>query len=149
MNFRKNICVLPAVAAFLLLCICAAHSSAETNSSPALQGEMKWFDNSKSLEESKKYTIGSLDPESGYEFQVELISEAAAINTVKLANYFATDLDKRCEIVKWAQRIIMEDAPQLCLYYEAQIHAKRREVKDFTISVTERVDQLHKTWLDE
>ncbi|MDH4136825.1 MAG: ABC transporter substrate-binding protein [Anaerolineae bacterium] len=59
------------------------------------------------------------------------------------------DPAKRCEVVKSAQEIIMEDAPQIYLYYEPQIHAKRTEVKDFIISVTERVDQVHETWLEK
>jgi hypothetical protein len=42
----------------------------------------------------------------------------------------------------------MEDAPMLFLYYEPQIHAKRKEVKDLIISVTEMVDQMHQTWLE-
>lgn len=43
----------------------------------------------------KKYTIGSLNDESGYLFRVELISDGAAINTVKLAKFFFDVEDKR------------------------------------------------------
>jgi len=39
--------------------------------------------------------IGSLRPDSGYLFEVELSSRAAGIETVKLANHFATVADKR------------------------------------------------------
>lgn len=66
-----------------------------------------------------------------------------------LAQRAATDPEERCEIVEQAQGVIMEDAPQIYLYYEPQVHAKRHEVHDFIISVTERVDQVHKTWLEE
>ncbi len=60
----------------------------------------------------------------------------------------ATDPAERCEIVEEIQQIIMEDASQLFLYYEAQVHAKRSEAMDVTISVTEQIDQMHKAWLD-
>jgi ABC-type transport system substrate-binding protein len=60
----------------------------------------------------------------------------------------STDPEERCELVKRAQEIVMEDAPMLFLYYEPQIHAKRKEVKDLIISVTEMVDQMHQTWLE-
>jgi len=41
------------------------------------------------------YTIGSLDPQTGYVFAVELTAEGAAVNTVKLTNHFATVDDKK------------------------------------------------------
>ncbi|MCD6364930.1 MAG: YidC/Oxa1 family insertase periplasmic-domain containing protein [Planctomycetes bacterium] len=47
------------------------------------------------LEKGKKYLIGSLDPDSGYTFQVEVISDGAAINTVKLSRHYFTVEDKR------------------------------------------------------
>ncbi|MCD4823664.1 MAG: YidC/Oxa1 family insertase periplasmic-domain containing protein [Phycisphaerae bacterium] len=40
-------------------------------------------------------TLGSLDPKSGYKFQVKLTSTDSAIETVKLADYFATVADKQ------------------------------------------------------
>lgn len=60
----------------------------------------------------------------------------------------ATDPVARCEIVNEIQEIIMEDTPQIFLYYEPQVHAKRQEAHDVTISVTEQIDQMHKAWLD-
>ena len=60
----------------------------------------------------------------------------------------ATDPAARCDIVNEIQEIIMEDAPQIFLYYEPQVHAKRSEARDVTISLTERIDQMHKAWLD-
>jgi ABC-type transport system substrate-binding protein len=60
----------------------------------------------------------------------------------------ATDPAARCEIVTAIQDIIMEDAPQLFLYYEPQVHAKRSEAHDVIISVTEQVDQMQLAWLD-
>ncbi len=44
---------------------------------------------------ARKLTIGSLDPDSPIPFQVELVTQGASINTVKLARHFATDADKR------------------------------------------------------
>ena len=43
----------------------------------------------------QKFVIGSLDAASGFVFQVELMNRGAAINTVKLADYFITVDDKR------------------------------------------------------
>ena len=60
----------------------------------------------------------------------------------------ATDPVERCDIVEEIQEIIMEDVPQIFLYYEPQVHAKRTEANDVTISVTEQIDQMHKAWLD-
>lgn len=63
----------------------------------------------------------------------------------------ATSLKERCEIVKRIQELIMEDAPFIALYYEPQIHAKRQEVHDFVISVTERIDEvlIRDTWIEK
>lgn len=44
---------------------------------------------------NRKTTIGSLDPRTGYMFQVELVSEYAAVRTLKLSDYFTTVTDKR------------------------------------------------------
>jgi len=44
---------------------------------------------------SRTVTIGSLDPEGEIPFQVELISEGAAVHTLKLADHFATVDDKK------------------------------------------------------
>jgi ABC-type transport system substrate-binding protein len=60
----------------------------------------------------------------------------------------ATDPVERCDIVEQIQEIIMEDAPSIFLYYEPQVHAKRVEAHDVTISVTEQVDQMQLAWLD-
>jgi ABC-type transport system substrate-binding protein len=60
----------------------------------------------------------------------------------------AVDPDDRCEIVDEIQQIIMEDAPSIFMYYEPQVHAKRSEAHDVTISVTERVDQMQLAWLE-
>jgi len=65
-----------------------------------------------------------------------------------LAQRFFTDSEKRLYALRKIQEIIMEDAPQIFLYTEPQIHAKKADVKDFIISVTEMVDQVHRTWLD-
>lgn len=43
---------------------------------------------------AKTLTIGSLDPESTIPFQVELTTQGASINTVQLAQHFATVADK-------------------------------------------------------
>ncbi len=45
--------------------------------------------------ERNTFVAGSLDPARGYLFQVEFVRQGAAINTVKLANIFTTDDDKR------------------------------------------------------
>lgn len=42
-----------------------------------------------------KFLLGSLEPNSGYVFQVELYSDGASVYTVKLADYFSTVEDKR------------------------------------------------------
>ena len=42
-----------------------------------------------------KYLAGSLDPKSGYLFQIEFARWGAAVNTVKLAQTFATVADKK------------------------------------------------------
>lgn len=60
----------------------------------------------------------------------------------------AMDTETRCQIVEEIQQIIAEDAPQIFLHYEPQIHAKRQEAKDVTISVSEMVVQMHKARLD-
>jgi ABC-type transport system substrate-binding protein len=65
-----------------------------------------------------------------------------------LAQRFFIDSSKRLYALRKIQEIIMEDAPQIFLYTEPQVHAKKADVKDFIISVTEMVDQVHKTWLD-
>lgn len=45
--------------------------------------------------EHEEITLGSTDPASGYEFAVALTSRGAAVDTVKLANYFETVADTR------------------------------------------------------
>jgi len=104
--------------------------------------------------------LPTLDPELG----IGLFSKEAwapglnamfysnpAVEALIPAQRAATDPKERCEIVKWIQKIIMEDAPFIALYYEPQIHAKRKEVHDFVISVTERIDEvlIRDTWLEE
>lgn len=59
---------------------------------------LKWLE--RKGKKGRKYIIGSLDspPQGGaggYVFQVELIADGAAINTVKLRKYFATVADKK------------------------------------------------------
>ena len=101
--------------------------------------------------------LPTLDPELSLTSYVEA-AWASPINALFYSNpeleqlipaqTAAEDPAERCEIVKEIQEIIMEDAPQIYLHYEPQIHAKRQEAMDVTISVTERVDQMHKAWLD-
>ena len=43
----------------------------------------------------QKITIGSQDQANGYAFEVELVTQGAAINTLKLSRHFATVQDKR------------------------------------------------------
>lgn len=43
----------------------------------------------------QKVNIGSLDPASGYTFQIELINDGAAIYTLKLADYYSNVADTR------------------------------------------------------
>jgi len=43
----------------------------------------------------KKTTVGSLDPRTGYMFQVEVVTEHAAIRTLKLSDYFTRVTDKQ------------------------------------------------------
>jgi len=60
--------------------------------------------------------IGSLDPESGYMFQVQFNSAGAAIHTVKLSKYYASVYDKRrVDDVGWAKyrQALAEGDPQL------------------------------------
>jgi len=75
----------------------AASTSAPATPPPASaatgQGRIGWYDDS--IDQPLKYTIGSLDPKSGYLSQAELYSQGASIYTVKLAGYFATVDDKR------------------------------------------------------
>jgi ABC-type transport system substrate-binding protein len=115
------------------------------------------------LEESEiqMFFIGwglpTLDPDLGVDTYLEE-AWAPGLNTMFYSNpdleqlipqqRAATDPAERCEIVNSIQEIVMEDAPQIFLYYEPQIHAKRQEAKDVIISVTERVDQMQKAWLD-
>lgn len=65
-----------------------------------------------------------------------------------LAQRYFAEPDRRMYALKKIQEIIMDDAPQIFLYTEPQIHAKRSDVRDFIISVTEMVDLMHRTWLD-
>jgi len=45
---------------------------------------------------TQRAVFGSLDDaEKGYTLQLELVNEGAAVNTIKLAKYFATNADKR------------------------------------------------------
>ncbi|MCD6303665.1 MAG: membrane protein insertase YidC, partial [Planctomycetes bacterium] len=55
----------------------------------------EWVRDTSGLGRQDHFLAGSLDPASGYLFQVEFVREGAAINTLKLANAFATDADKR------------------------------------------------------
>lgn len=101
--------------------------------------------------------LPTLDPDLGLSSYVKA-SWTSSINKLLYSNPeleqlipaqgAAMDPADRCQIVEEIQQIIMEDAPQIFLYYEPQIHAKRQEAKDVTISVSEMVDQMHLTWLD-
>lgn len=61
----------------------------------AVASRDEWLQNRAGLGERNKFVVGSLDPAKGYLFQVEFVRQGAAINTVKLANIFTTDDDKR------------------------------------------------------
>ncbi len=80
-NFLKNNPFLPILSVFFL----AAAASAQ-------EAQLKWHKGY--ADKVTKQKIGALDPRNDYEFQVELTSRGAAINTVKLSEYFETDLDK-------------------------------------------------------
>lgn len=124
----------------------------------AFIGEM-----SKPMEESEiqMFFIGwglpTLDPDLGLTSYVKA-AWGSSINSLFYSNPeleelipaqgAATDPEVRCEIVEQIQEIIMEDAPQIFLHYEPQIHAKRQEAKGVVISVSEMVDRMDKAWLD-
>lgn len=65
-----------------------------------------------------------------------------------LAQRFFAEPERRMYALRKIQEIIMDDAPQIFLYTEPQVHAKRSDVRDLIISVTEMVDLMHRTWLD-
>jgi peptide/nickel transport system substrate-binding protein len=71
------------------------------------------------------------------------------VEKLVLAQRTAKDDKSRLDALKKAQEIIMEDAPQIFLYTEPQIHAKSTKVQNLIISVTEMVDQMHLTWLSD
>jgi ABC-type transport system substrate-binding protein len=71
------------------------------------------------------------------------------VEKLVLAQRTAKDDKARLDALKKAQEIIMEDAPQIFLYTEPQIHAKSTKVQNLIISVTEMVDQMHLTWLSD
>jgi len=64
---------------------------------PVLANRDEWLQDRSGLGERNTFVAGSLDPAEGFLFQVEFVRQGAAINTVKLANTFTTDADKR----KW------------------------------------------------
>ncbi|MDP7636299.1 MAG: YidC/Oxa1 family insertase periplasmic-domain containing protein, partial [Phycisphaerae bacterium] len=53
---------------------------------------VKWYSTSV---QAQHYTLGSLDPDSGYMFRLELTSEYAAIGTLKLSRQFSTVAHKK------------------------------------------------------
>ena len=55
----------------------------------------EWPRDDAGLGTTNKFVLGSVDPNSGYRFQLELVRQGAAVNTVKLAHHFATVADKR------------------------------------------------------
>jgi YidC/Oxa1 family membrane protein insertase len=63
-------------------------------SSRAAEPKLKWYV-PKHHDGNIKTTIGSLDPRTGYMFQVEVVNEHAAIRTLKLSDYFTTVADKQ------------------------------------------------------
>lgn len=64
---------------------------------PVVANRDEWLQDRSGLGERNTFVAGSLDPAKGFLFQVEFVRQGAAINTVKLANIFTTDADKR----KW------------------------------------------------
>jgi len=55
---------------------------------------LKWYV-PKNPDADGKTTIGSLDPRTGYMFQVEVVNERAAIRTLKLSDYFTKVTNKQ------------------------------------------------------
>jgi len=70
----------------------ASRPASRPASAPS-DSEHLWRDDS--LAEPEKIVLGSVDPEGKYLFAVELNTRGAAVNTLKLAGYFATVQDKR------------------------------------------------------
>ena len=113
MNERRASCAILLIGAVLscglLLCgpleYCAAQAtkpSPQPTSEPAVTGpsigapkpKQGWYV-PKNPAGNKKTNIGSLDPRTGYTFQVELVNEHAAVRTLKLSDYFTTVKDKQ------------------------------------------------------
>ena len=69
----------------------------------------EWLHDSAGLGPTNKFVLGSLDPNSGYLLQVELVREGAAVYTAKLARTFATVDDK----------VLYEDLDEVHSRYEA------------------------------
>ncbi len=94
-NLKKQKLVIIATA--LLCCLNAWADEPKTPaSSPALTAKkadtVKWLIRPGS---ETTRTIGSLDPASGYKFQVDFSAQGASVSSVKLADYFETVADKQ------------------------------------------------------
>ena len=114
MNERRASCAIPLIGAILtgclLLCGPSEYCSAQTikastqpasaptattgPSSDTAKPKPGWYI-PKHSDGNRKTTVGSLDPRTGYMFQVEVVNEYAAIRTLKLSDYFTTVGDKQ------------------------------------------------------
>ena len=114
MNERRASCAIPLIGALLAGCLllcappeyCAAQTtkaSTRPTSAPAAttapsigapEPKPSWYV-PKNPDGDRKTTIGSLDPRTGYMFQVEVVNEHAAIRTLKLSDYFTKVTDKQ------------------------------------------------------
>ena len=85
-----------AVAVSALAVGVAAARAQTAPAEPNAPAAARWSYATAGTQPGQKFLLGGLDPAAanGYLFQVELISDGAAVNTLKLAKYFATDADK-------------------------------------------------------
>jgi len=113
-NERRASCAIPLIGAVLscclLLCGQSEYCSAQTTKAStrpagapttttgpgigASKPKPGWYI-PKHSDGNRKTTVGSLDPRTGYMFQVEVVNEHAAIRTLKLSDYFTTVGDKQ------------------------------------------------------
>jgi len=113
-NERRASCAIPLIGAVLALCLllcgpseyCAAQTtkaSTQPGGAPTAttgpsistpKPKPGWYI-PKHSDGNRKTTVGSLDPRTGYMFQVEVVNEHAAIRTLKLSDYFAKVTDKQ------------------------------------------------------
>ena len=74
----------------------APQPAATPTPAPVVADDYDWFGTDYAGPNKRnKFVAGSLDPADGYLFQIEFVCQGAAIKTVKLANIFTTDDDKR------------------------------------------------------